>query len=481
MPLTKIKTNYGVVTGRTANGTVAVFKGIPFAKTPTGELRYKPPLPPEKWEGEIECLEYKPACVQPLIKPHNAKNPPEPFPMSEDCLYLNIWTPAENADDELPVMLWLYGGGFTTGRSSSAELDGAALASNGVILVTCAYRCGPLGFLALPEFASSETGTYGNAGIFDQIAALRWVYENIGHFGGDADRITVFGQSAGGISARLLLCSPLTKGLIRRVIVHSGGGLNEADPVRPKEELADITRAALAELGWTVEDLRVRDAADITNSMVGAVKRVVPKNELFVFQPCIDGCSITDVPGILIKRGEFPRDTDIICGTVAGDSWMFSRKIRGRFLNDGETLRAFAYSPSVSWGRMQAKNNYPSIYTYFFERTLPGDETPAPHSSEIAYVFGNLATDAERAWEKIDYELSAAMMKYWTHFAKTGDPNGGSLPVWTKFTASSPLSMNFRSDGFGMRNLADNESAERVIAFTVQNPGMLEETSGFGG
>jgi carboxylesterase type B len=160
---------------------------------------------------------------------------------------------------------------------------------------------------------------------------------------------------------------------------------------------------------------------------------------------------------------------------------MFSRKIRKELDGDEQTLRAFAFSPNISWGRAQEQNGYPPIYTYFFERTRPGDEVPAPHSAEIAYVFGNLSADSDRAWEDTDYKLSAAMTKYWVSFAKTGDPNGGGLTKWASYTSDSPLTMSFRDDGFDMRELTDNKQAERVIAFTVENPGMLEAVSGFFG
>jgi para-nitrobenzyl esterase len=491
MTLTSAKTKYGTVIGSAAQDTnVSVFLGIPFAVPPVGALRYRAPQPPESWEGERVCDQYRPACIQPAPRAHDGTPPPS-FETSEDCLYLNVWTPAQKAGEQLPVMLWIYGGGFTGGRTSEPDFDGAALARQGVILVSCAYRCGVMGFLALPEFANQDgNGAYGNSGILDQVAALNWVHENIDAFGGDAGNITIFGQSAGGMSTRMLLCSPLTKGLIRRVIVQSGGGLNEGDPVRPKTGLAAIGRNAMEHLGWTVNDLIERDADEVTVKMLEATNAILPQRELFVYQPCVDGYSIVEVPGLLIKAGDFPEDVSIMCGSVSGDSWMFSRKVRGQLACNDEALRAFAYSPSISWGRTQLANGRSPIYTYFFEHVRPGEKSLkmpdgraqllAPHGSDIAYIFGTLSSYGQRfAWQTYDLELSNVMRTYWTNFAKTGDPNGGTLPKWTPYTDKSPFTMNFRDDGFGMCNVVSSEQAEHVITFTMEHPGMLETLEGF--
>lgn len=493
MARSAVKTKYGPVCGVVSrDGCVVSYKGVPFACPPVGTLRFAPPRPPVPWEEDLVCDGYRPACVQPVRKSHDGSVPKRYF-TSEDCLYLNIWAPAKAGEEKLPVMLWIYGGGFTTGRTAAPELDGTAFARRGVILVSCAYRCGPLGFMALPELAR-RVGADGprNLGLLDQIAALEWIRDNIAAFGGDPENVTIFGQSAGGMSVRMLLCAPPAKSLVKRAIVHSGGGLNEGDPVRPAAEMEEICTGALEHLGWTVDDLLTRDADEVTTRMLEAGNAAAGGKELYVFQPFIDGYSIVDVPGKMIKEGRFPADVSLMCGTVSGDSWMFSRKVRRQLNGDEEILRAFAYSPTISWGRAQNTNGRNPLYGYFFEHLRPGENarrTPdgaaqllAPHSAEIAYVFGNLdsgddATDF--AWEAYDYDLSAAMGAYWVNFARTGDPNGGDLPRWTPMTRESPKVMNFRDDGWDMRDVVDSPKAERVIRFTVDYPGMLENLDNF--
>jgi para-nitrobenzyl esterase len=361
-----------------------------------------------------------------------------------------------------------------------------------VILVTCTYRCGPLGFFALTPLAQRVgMDAPRNLGLLDQIAALEWIRDNIAAFGGDRENVTIFGQSAGGMSVRMLLCAPPAKGLIRRAIVHSGGGLNEGDPVRPVSEMEDICARALEHLGWTVDDLMGRDAQEVTARML-EVGRAVAEKELFVFQPFVDGYTIVDVPGKLIRQGRFPHDVSLMCGTVSGDSWMFSRKVRAALQGEPEILRAFAYSPTISWGRAQNENGLAPLYGYFYEHLRPGEQprrTPdgasqlvAPHGGEIPFVFGNLdggndATDFP--WQPYDYRLSAAMGAYWVNFARTGDPNGGALPPWTPFTAQSPQVMRFGDDGWSMADVVDTPQGERVIRYTMEHPGMLEDLRNF--
>lgn len=492
MTSSAVKTKYGPVCGVISrDGAVRSFKGVPFARPPVGALRFAPPQQPQPWEEELVCDTFRPACVQPVRRDHGGR-PSKRYFMSEDCLYLNIWAPAGASEEKLPVMLWIYGGGFTNGRAAAPELDGAAFARRGVILVTCTYRCGPLGFLALSGLAErvGAPGAY-NLGLLDQIAALEWIRDNIAAFGGDGGNVTIFGQSAGGMSVRMLLCAPPAKGLFRRAIVHSGGGLNEGDPVRPAKEMEAICARALAYLGWTEDDLLERSAEEVTERMLEAGKAVTDR-ELYVFQPFQDGYTILEVPGKLIRAGRFPGDVSLMCGTVSGDSWMFSRKVRGQLAGNEDALRAFAYSPTVSWGRAQLENGLAPLYGYFYEHLRPGEQprrTPdgaaqllAPHSGEIAFVFGNLDGGDEStdfAWREYDYALSDAMGRYWVNFARTGDPNGDGLPPWTPFTQDSPQVMHFRDDGWDMRDVVDTPQAERVIRYTLDHPGMLESLEGF--
>ena len=265
MALTTAVTKYGVVRGvPAANPAHTVFRGVPFAKPPIGELRFAPPQPPEKWEGEKLCDKFSASAIQ--RKPFEDKDVKE---TSEDCLYLNVWTPAESPDEKLPVMFWVHGGGFITGTGTSAEFDGESFNKRGVILVTTNYRLGALGSLALPELYERD-GTSGNNGLLDVMAALRWTWANIAAFGGDPGNITVFGFSGGGMTTRMLMSSPLTRDMIQRVIVESGSGITDSDYYRPLKEKIAICQNGMKRLGWTMEDLMTRDPDEINDKLQDA-------------------------------------------------------------------------------------------------------------------------------------------------------------------------------------------------------------------
>jgi carboxylesterase type B len=200
-------------------------------------------------------------------------HPDESFEISEDCLYLNVFTPAESRDESLPVLFWIYGGGFSGGRTSDPEFYGEQLCEEGAVLVTISYRCGPLGFFNLPELEKKGFG--GNLGLMDQVAALKWVQENIAQFGGDPTRVLVHGQSAGGMSTRMQLTDPMAQGLFSRAVIQSGGGFNEADLVRPYDEFTGICASSLEHIGCTLDDAMKMDAAEFTQTMLHA-KYVVP-------------------------------------------------------------------------------------------------------------------------------------------------------------------------------------------------------------
>lgn len=486
MALLHVQTAYGAVKGKAgANGSCSDFLGIPFAKPPVGELRYAAPREPEAWKGERECTEFAPSCIQ---VPHRGEK--QDYAVSEDCLYLNVYTPAESQEENLPVLFWIYGGGFTGGRASDPEMLGENLTKKGVVVVTVSYRCGVMGFFALPEL-EEKNGRVVNAGILDQIAALKWVRANIRAFGGDPERILVFGQSAGGMSTRMLLTSPLCQGLFSRAVVESGGGLNEADPIRPKQEFMSICRQALEHLGWTYEDMMTRDALEITEKMMQAAREVVAADEVGYFQPFIDEYSIVDVPGKLIARGAY-MDIPIICGTVAGDSWMFSRKVRDQ-LPEASYFRGFSYAASQAWADLQVKMGRAPIYTYYMDRKQPprpnrgfkrggppfGADTP--HSSEIAYVFGTLDVRGT-AFSPLDYEMSDAMGTYWTNFAKYGNPNtpgDTSLAEWPLYTEKQPFAMHFGNEGWKAENIVLSKEEARTLEYTQEHPGLLTSLEGF--
>ena len=467
----KVKIKQGWVIGKPGKlpGTMA-FLGIPYAKPPVGELRYKAPQLPVSWEGIRDCSEFGPSCIQPQRG--------EQFPISEDCLYLNVYTPAQSSDERLPVMFWIYGGGFNGGRADTPILDGDEINRRGVVLVTVNYRCGVMGFCALPGW---ENGV--NAGILDQIAALKWVKENIAAFGGDPDCVTIFGQSAGGVSVRMLLTSPLSQGLFHRAVIQSGGGLNEADPIRPKNEFMSVCQRALDYLGWTEADLMQRDAVEITEAMNAAARACSDTFEVGFFQPFLDEYSIMEVPGVLIAKGQY-QDVPIMCGTVAGDSWMFSRKVRNQ-LTDVVHFRALSYAASQAWAQLNIHTGRKPTYTYFMDRKQPVEPNPhwrngpppygaeTPHTSDVAYVFGHRDISG-LPFEVLDMELSQMMCSYWCNFAKNGDPNGDGLERWPM---DAP--MHFGDHGCKAESIILTSQEQRVVDYTIALPGLLTSLDGF--
>lgn len=454
---------------------ISIFRGIPFAAPPVGEFRFCPPQPPQPWSEERLCSTFSPACIQ-TVKPGEHK-----LEDSEDCLYLNVYTPAKMPGEKLPVLFWIHGGGFSHGSASEAEFNGEHLCSLGAVVVTANYRCGALGFFTLPGW----TDRGGNLGLLDQLAALYWVHDNIAAFGGDPDWVTVFGQSAGGMSARMLLTSPLAAGLMQRAIIESGGGLNEGDLVRSRADFTQMCQSAMEHLGWTEQDVLTRPAKEAANALHTAARERSPSFEVAFFQPFVDGIVLTDVPGKLIAAGQY-MDIPIICGTVAGDSWMFSRKVRTQLENNENYFRAFSYAASEAWAQQQARTGRTPIFTYYFDRKQPVEGggfhmtngkppfgAATPHSSEIAYVFGTL--DARKGiYTNYDRVLSDVINRFWINFAASGDPNGDKLPWWPKYTTETPQAMHFGNETFQAERMVQNEEEQWIIDLTIAHPGMLE-------
>lgn len=443
-----IRTASGLVEGVEADG-VRVFRGIPFAAPPVGPLRWRAPAPPEPWAGVRNADQFAPVCMQPGAYPDDA--PPEP--MSEDCLYLNIWAPAGAQNGPLPVMVWIYGGGLLNGTASTPLYAGEALARHGVIVVTFNYRLGAFGFLAHPELSrESSYGGSGNYGLLDQLAALRWVQHNISAFGGDPGRVTVFGQSSGSISISALTTSPLARGLFRRAIGQSGGLFEPLDAA-PEFKLAGAEQAGQA-------------FASRLDAPTLRALRALPASEIvahpFNPQPNVDGYVLRETPFEALANGR-ANNVDLLLGSNSEEGLYFlsgrqvsaanldsvlkqdfpsfivsligprppadDRSARAAFVSFESDMR-FGWD-MWAWARLHAAAERHNTFFYRFAHTPAGHEGAA-HGAEMAYVFDHLGL-YDAPWTENDRALAQTMVAYWTNFAKTGDPNGEGLPRWPAF------------------------------------------------
>lgn len=470
-----VRTEAGSVEGKIESG-IAVYRGVPFAQPPVGPLRWRAPQLPKPWEGVKHADTYAPACEQ-VATANPALGIPA-LPTSEDCLYLNIWSPARSPRDHLPVMVWIYGGGFTGGATAIPLYDGTNLARKGVILVSIAYRLGPFGFLADRELTQESKRSSGNYGLLDQIAGLKWVQRNIAAFGGDPHRVTIFGESAGGISVSMLAASPLANGLFQGAISESGGSFGspktdaEGGVNVPTLETAERSGAAfLAALGVsTIAEARKLPAERI---LKGPGATVMGGR----FWPNFDGYVLPRDEYLLYSAG-VQNDTPVLIGTNADegaifphphDAASFIKLVRAQYGAYADKLLAAypagsdeqaARSASAlmrdtafgwntwTWARLQSRTGKGRAYLYYFNHRPPYPDVPffkgvgATHGAELAYVFGNPA-EQNMHFTESDRALSEAVMTYWTDFAKRGDPNGDGLPHWQPFTARHPVVMHF--------------------------------------
>lgn len=459
----KVRLKDGVVQGTVEDG-IAVFRGIPFAAPPVGELRWKAPQPVEPWQGILKADSYAPAPVQ--VRTQWMGD----IEMSEDCLFLNIWTPAMSSREKLPVMVWIYGGGFSNGATSSPLYSGDKIAKNGVIMVSVAYRVGALGFLAHPELSKeSENGVSGNYGLLDQIAGLKWVQENIEAFGGDPGKVTIFGESAGAISVSMLCASPLAKGLFSGAISQSGGSFGA---VRDSRGMGDYMSSLKGAEQQGLEFAERMGAQSLTALRTVPYDRWLddPLSQMGGFWPNADGYVIAGDQYKQYQDGNY-NDVNVIIGTNSDEGSMFVQPmepqqyadlVKARFgpiaeralelypggdrleiyhsMSDLFRETAFAW-PSYAWARLQSETGNSGVYTYYFDQFRPEPLYPngpvprgAAHGSEMAYVFGHLGLNPNAQVTEEEQALSDLMIRYWTNFAKSGDPNGEGLPVWPLFS-----------------------------------------------
>jgi para-nitrobenzyl esterase len=453
-----------------AKDNVASFKGIPFAAPPVGTSRWKAPQPVIDWSGIKKVEAFAPGCMQEAAM---AKMMGAADKLSEDCLYLNVWTTAKKANEKLPVMVWIYGGAFAGGMTGIPTYDGTKLAQKGVVLVSTAYRVGVFGFLAHPGLSAESGKGSGNYGLLDMISGLQWVKNNIAQFGGDPSNVTIFGESAGGIAVSMLAASPLAKGLFHRAISESGGSFaparfgNEAGENIPTLKLAETTgKSFLEKMG--AADLKAARALSAEQIQKG------PAGGMGMFWPVADGYVLPNDAYEAYQAGRF-NDTPILIGTNSDEGGMFARggvtaaafekQIRdGYGLAADALLRAYPHATEAeasksskdifresafawhtwAWARLQSQKGKGKAYVYFFDHRTPASPGGANHGAEIPYVFGNFGgLGSVGAPQKEDLGLNDLMSAYWTNFAKTGDPNGPGLPKWPAFSEKEQNAMFF--------------------------------------
>jgi para-nitrobenzyl esterase len=460
-PILKIAN--GQIQGATNAGkTVRIFKGIPFAAAPVGDLRWKAPQPVQNWTGSKQCTEFSASPVQNKPAPFycwSAEFIAQPEPLSEDCLYLNLWTTAKSSSEKQAVFVWIYGGGFSSGSANCAIYDGEEMAKKGVVFVSINYRVGVFGFMAHPEL-SNESGnkSSGNYGLLDQVAALKWVQKNIAVFGGDPNNVTIAGQSAGAFSVTALIASPLAKGLFHKAIPQSGSLLaNMLSQNLAKAEEQGVAFMKKANANSLIE-LRKKTAEEL---------QLLSNDEaLGRFGTTLDGYVLPIDLMANFKNGQF-NQVPILTGWVTGDANIMgdSKMTAEEYKKEAEakygaraedfisifpgttqeevkaaklklTLLGFAGLPA----HLLAGFNTKKTYLYEFGH-VPPDKPDFPnygafHTSEVPYTLHTLHT-WNRPWQQLDKNLENIISSYWVNFAKTGDPNGGNLPEWKTYDKQS--------------------------------------------
>lgn len=454
-----VTTDRGAIEGTSADGIIS-YKGIPYAAPPVGELRWRPPQPALAWTGVRQADRHSPACPQQGTYPLDA--PAEAT--SEDCLTLNVWTPANIQGEKLAVMVWIHGGGLINGSGSIPLYSGDRLAKRGVIVVTLNYRLGALGFLAHPELdEESAYGGSGNYGLLDQIAALEWVQRNIAAFGGDPQRVTVFGQSSGAFSISALVASPKAGGLFQRAIAQSGGIFEpvELDP--------QFTPTGAAQAG--IDFARRAGAANLAE-----LRRLPPEALVAVrFRPQfnLDGHVLTATPRAAYAAAA-EHQVDLLLGSNAEEGAYFHDPEQLNLANHRAMLARTFPAPLIdavglepartdaeardaaitldtdlrfrwdmwSWASRAAQRGSRKVFLYEFARIppfAPGEiyyGKGAAHGVELAFAFDQLDR-FQTNWTRYDHLLAETTATYWTNFAKTGDPNGAGLPVWPGFASEN--------------------------------------------
>lgn len=491
------KTESGLLRGVAGNTPqYTVFKGVPYAKPPMGGLRWKEPQPMEPWEGVRDASRF--SSIAPQHSNFMGTLYGDEFfrcaePISEDCLYLNIWTPAVTHDEKLPVLFWVHGGALMGGYGFEPEFDGEAFCREGIILVTINYRLGILGFYNHPELsAESPRHISGNYGHLDQVAALKWVKRNIANFGGDPDNITIFGQSAGAASVQMLWVSPLTKDDISGIIVMSSASIDKLQHIMTPQPMAELEKKGVEFMEAAgcanISELRGLSYERLEAVVAAAGGGFPPK---YAFSSVIDNYFLEKSPSDCYFSGGF-RDIPLMVGNTQGEGRGFfgpipevedwkaaQRQMLGEYaakfieVADVHTKEDLERVAAENHGMMinnrvlcelNARHKHQPCYLYVFDHDLPGSEDGSFHSSELWYVFGTVS----RCWRPmtgIDYDISRQMVKAWANFAKQHDPNGEGVPEWKPYNPENPCNMVF-----------SEKSACRPIAETAIQKFLKETT-----
>jgi para-nitrobenzyl esterase len=488
----RVKTANGAVESTAApKDGVRSFKGLPFAQPPVGDLRWREPQPPKDWTGVRNADKFGPSCMQRLSA--NSDYWLRGDGMKEDCLYLNVWTPAKSGSEKLPVLVYIFGGGFQNGDGSEARYDGESMARHGIVAVSLNYRTNIFGFFVHPELTKeSPHHASGNYGLLDQVAALQWVQKNIAAFGGDPKRVTIAGESAGSISVSALMASPLSRNLIAGAICESGAAIASLPPQPLSEGEAGGVKFAAAAGAESLAALRALTPQQLYDATA--------KAQGVRFSTAMDGYFLAkSLPEIALAREQ--AKVPLLAGTNTEEQG--SRSVLGAGDPTPETLtnaikkfygekadpvvKAYAATTTDEvfeaathlasarfisygtwkWTELQAETSGKAVYRYLYARVrpaylgMPGQPPPAPpaaprggdaaragatqpraprgaaHSAEIQYAMGNLDLDNRYAWEPADREVSKTMQGFFVNFIKTGNPNGAGLPNWPAYKADS--------------------------------------------